>query len=119
MIILIIVVREFWKEFKWHGSMSLVDFGVHCLNKPSVNLKCFTFLKYDYIRNKIKQIEFFMTISEKAQPFVKAKKRHSVHIGNVIVGGDHSVKVQSMTNTDTILIQLFVRLLNYLMQGLN
>ena len=42
-----------------------------------------------------------MTISEKAQPFVKAKKRHSVHIGNVIIGGDHSVKVQSMTNTDT------------------
>lgn len=28
-------------------------------------------------------------------------KKHSVRIGNIIVGGDHPIMVQSMTNTDT------------------
>lgn len=42
-----------------------------------------------------------MTTIEKAEPYIKVKKRHSVRIGDVIVGGDYPVKVQSMTNTDT------------------
>ena len=42
-----------------------------------------------------------MVTTVKAEPFVKANKRHCVRIGNISIGGVHPVAVQSMTNTDT------------------
>ena len=42
-----------------------------------------------------------MSLVPRAAAFTSARKRHAVKVGNVIVGGDSPVVVQSMTNTDT------------------
>jgi (E)-4-hydroxy-3-methylbut-2-enyl-diphosphate synthase len=42
-----------------------------------------------------------MSLVPRAAAFASARKRHAVKVGNVIVGGDSPVVVQSMTNTDT------------------
>ena len=42
-----------------------------------------------------------MSLVPRAAVFTSARKRHAVKVGNVIVGGDSPVVVQSMTNTDT------------------
>ncbi|MDG1938013.1 MAG: flavodoxin-dependent (E)-4-hydroxy-3-methylbut-2-enyl-diphosphate synthase [Pseudomonadales bacterium] len=42
-----------------------------------------------------------MSLVPRAAAFTSARKRHAVKVGNVIVGGDSLVVVQSMTNTDT------------------
>jgi (E)-4-hydroxy-3-methylbut-2-enyl-diphosphate synthase len=42
-----------------------------------------------------------MSLVPRAAAFTTARKRHAVKVGNVIVGGDSPVVVQSMTNTDT------------------
>ncbi|MDA8963401.1 flavodoxin-dependent (E)-4-hydroxy-3-methylbut-2-enyl-diphosphate synthase [Pseudomonadales bacterium] len=42
-----------------------------------------------------------MSLVPRAAAFTSARKRHAVKVGDVIVGGDSPVVVQSMTNTDT------------------
>lgn len=42
-----------------------------------------------------------MSLVPRAAAFTSARKRHTVNVGGVAVGGDSPVVVQSMTNTDT------------------
>lgn len=42
-----------------------------------------------------------MSLVPRADAFTSARKRHTVMVGDVAVGGDSPVVVQSMTNTDT------------------
>ena len=71
-----------------------------------------------FIQDKLDSIQLDVTVDSTEQKHEKfmdrQKKTNPIFVGNVGVGGDHPISVQSMTNTNTADIQSTVSQINEL-----